>query len=218
MNRKTLSLMAAALLGATLLAGCAGTDVVAKYAPNSLEAILTADPALVRDNTAVDHYYYLSVDGSATLRVSDDFSMTGTEDLVLETALKPFTDAGLDVSKLGDGYRVDGGKLLLTADFGNGTGKKDNVRDSLFEAVKADRNVLGYHTALDHYGIKLPRGKFEWAKDYKTNSKDIVFVIAAQPLADLGVNVQNVAGWTFATLQDEKGNNVDLLLKPYNLP
>ena len=35
--------------------------------------------------------------------MSQDDSLTGKEDIVMETALKPFTDAGLDVSKLPDG-------------------------------------------------------------------------------------------------------------------
>lgn len=218
MNRKTLTVLAGALVMAALFAGCASTDVVAKYSPNSFDAIISTDPGLVRDNTTVDHYYYLTVDGSATLRISHDYDMTGTEDLVMETALKPFTDAGLDPAKLGTGYRVDGDKLLLTADFGKGTGQKKTVRESLFEAVAADRKVLGYHQALDHYGIKLPAGKFEWAKDYKTNDKDIVFVIFAKPLADLGVDVQNIEGWAFKTMQDADGSDIDVLLKPFNLP
>ena len=134
---KKLSVIVASLTLATLLlAGCAGTDVVLKYSPGSLDAITTAYPNLVTDNTLTDHYYYLTVDGAATLKISHDYDLTGKEDIVLETALKPFTDAGLDTSKLGDGYRVDGDKLLLTADYGKGTGMKDNVRDSLFEAVK----------------------------------------------------------------------------------
>jgi hypothetical protein len=215
--RKAMIFVACLALSALLFAGCAGADVVLKYSPGSFDAITKAFPNLVTDKTSTDHYYYLTVDGAVTLKISHDFDKTGKEDIVMETALKPFTDAGLDVSKLGDGYRVDGDKLLLTADYGKGTGMKDNVRDSLFEAVKSDRKVLTYHQLLDHYGVKLPRGKFEWAKDYKSNDKDLVFVIAAKPLADIGVDVKNIAGWTFKTMQDTDGSNIDVLLKPYDL-
>jgi hypothetical protein len=204
-------------LAALLLVGCAGADVVLKYSPGSFDTILKAFPNLVKDNTTVDHYYYLTVDGAATLKISHDYDLTGKEDIVMETALKPFTDAGLDVTKLGDGYRVDGDKFLLTADYGKGTGMKDTVGDSLFEAVKADRSVLTYHQLLDHYGVKLTRGKIEWAKDYKTNDLDLVFVIAAKPLADIGVDVKNISGWTFKTMKDTDGSDIDVLLKPYNL-
>jgi hypothetical protein len=212
-------LLAAAALAlvALLAAGCAGADVVLKYSPGSLDAITSAFPDLVTDNTKTDHYYYLTVDGAATLKISNDYRLTGQEDIVMETALSPFTDAGLDVSKLNGDYRVDGDKLLLTADYGNGTGEKGNVREALYDAVKYDRKVLSYHQLLDHYGVKIPAGKFEWAKDYKTNDKDIVFVIAAKPLADIGVDVQNIDGWVFKTMQDTDGSDIDVLLKPYDL-
>ena len=94
---------------------------------------------------------------------------------------------------------------------------QNTITSSLFESVKADRSVLTYHADLDHYGIKLPAGKFEWAKDESTNDKDIVFVIAAQPLADLGVDVKNVSGWIFKTMKDDAGKDFDVLLKPFSL-
>jgi len=84
--------------------------------------------------------------------------------------------------------------------------------------VTHDRSVLTYHTALDHYGIKLTNGKFEYAKDYTNNDKDIVFVLAADPLKAVGVDVQNVSGWVFKTMQNEDGSSIDVLLKPYDLP
>ena len=136
---------------------------------------------------------------------------------MIETPLKPFVDAGLDVSKLGDGYKVVDDMFYLTADYGKGTGLKNTVTDSLFESVEYDRNMLSYHQKLDHYGIGLTAGKFEWAKDYSTNDKDIVFVIKAQPLKDLGVDVNNINGWVFATVEEEDGSKVDVLLKPYDL-
>ncbi len=215
---KKASMILSSLVLATLLqAGCAAADVVLKYSPGSFESITKAFPNLVTDNTLTDHYYYLTVDGTATLKISHDYDLTGSEDIVMETALKPFTDAGLDVSKLGGGNRVKGDKLLLIADYGKGTGMKDTVTDSLFEAVTFDRKVLSYHQDLDHYGVKLPGGKFEWAKDYKTNDKDIVFVIVAKPLADIGVDVQNIDGWIFKTMKDLDGSDIDVLLKPYEL-
>ena len=216
--KRNIAIFAASLtIAALLLAGCAAADVVLKYSPGSLDTIVKDFPKLITDNTTVDHYYYLMIDGAVALRISHDYDLTGGEDIVMETALKPFADAGLDTAKLGEGYRVDGDKLLLTTDYGKGTGMKNNVRDSLFEAVKADRSKLSYHQLLDHYGVKLAHGKFEWAKDYKTNDKDIVFVIAAKPLADIGVDVQNIEGWVFKTMDEPDGSKVDVLLKPYDL-
>lgn len=36
------------------------------------------------------------------------------------------------------GFRAEGGRLYLAADYGDGTGTNDRARAELFEAVKAD--------------------------------------------------------------------------------
>ena len=215
--KKIITIALALALVAVLLAGCASIDVILKHSPSSLDQITEKYPAILSDNTEVDHYYYLSVDGETALKVSRDFSQTGAEDLVMQTPLQPFLDAGLDPAALGAGYRADSAFLYLVADFGAGTGAKATLTDALFESVKADRSVLAYHADLDHYGIQFPAGKFEWAKDEAVNDKDIVFVFAAEPFAALGVDVKNIDGWVFMTMQDDAGKSFDVLLKPYSL-
>ena len=215
--KKILTTALALALVAVVLTGCATTDVILKYSPSSLDKIVEKYPTLVTDNTEVDHYYYLSVDGETALKIGQDYTQTGTEDLAIQTPLKPFVDAGLDPATLGAGYRADDSSLYLVADFGAGAGEQMGVTAALFEAVKADRSVLTYHADLDHYGIQLPNGKFEWAKDEQSNDKDIVFVLAAKPLADLGVDVHAVEGWVFKTMKDDAGKDFDVLLKPYTL-
>ena len=215
--KKILPVALALALVAALLTGCAATDVILKYSPASLDTIVEKFPAIVTDSTQTDHYFNLSADGETVLKVSHDFSLTSAEDVVIQTPLKPFLDAGLDPAKLGAGYRTDDTSLYLVADFGAGTGMQNTITSSLFESVKADRSALTYHVDLDHYGIKLPAGKFEWAKDESTNDKDIVFVINAKPLADLGVDVKNVSGWIFKTMKDDAGKDFDVLLKPFSL-
>jgi hypothetical protein len=194
------------------IAGCSETDVVLKYSQESFDAITNAFPDLVSTS---DGYSVLTVDGTTSLKASNDFK-AGKDDILIETPLEPFTKAGLDVSKLPGGFEAEGGRLYLTTDYGDGTGSKDNLRDSLFEAVKADRKLLSYHKELDHFGVALNSGKFEWSKDYTKNDKDIVFVIGAEALAELGVDVKNIEGWAFLTMKDA-GNDVDLLVKPYDL-
>ncbi len=60
----------------------------------------------------------------------------------------------------------------------------------------------------------------EWAKDIKTNDKDIVFVLNPQHFIDAGVDSTKVAGWVFAKVEikDDNGKTelVDKLLKPYD--
>ena len=215
--KKAFSAALALALVAIVLTGCAALDVILNDSPWSLNKILEKYPALVTDSTKTDHYFTLSADGETLLKISHDFSLTGVEDVAIQTPLKPFVDAGLDLAKLGAGYRTDDTSLFLVADFGAGTGEKSTITDALFESAKANRAVLTYHADLDHYGIQLPAGKFEWAKDESSNDKDIVFVIAAKPLADLGVDVQNIDGWVFKTMKDDAGNDFDVLLKPYSL-
>jgi len=214
--KKIVSIVIALALVAALLAGCAATDVILNYSPSSLDQIVEKFPNLVTDNTLSDGYFYLSVDGETMLKISNDFSLSA-EDVAIQTPLQPFVDAGLDPAALGTGYRTDGTSLFLVADFGAGSGKQSTVTAALFESAKANRSALTYHADLDHYGITLPAGKFEWAKDEVANDKDIVFVIAAQPLADLGVDVQNIEGWVFMTMKDDAGQDFDVLLKPYSL-
>lgn len=205
------------VMAAAILTACTGTDVVSKYSPKSFDTIASEFPELVTDNTLSNHYYDLTVDGETTLMISHDYDLTGSEDIVIKTPLAPFVAAGLDTTKLTEGYKADATMFYLTVDYGKGTGMKDTVTDSLFESVKADRTSLTYHELLDHYGIALLKGKFEFAKDYTTNDKDLVFVIAAKPLAELGVDVQNIDGWLFKTMKDADGSDIDVLLKPYDL-
>ncbi len=110
-------------------------------------------PDLVTDNTKTDHYYYLNIDKETTVKISHDYSLTGIGDMIIETPLKPFVDAGLDVTKLDD----------------------------------------------------------------TTNDKDIVFILYAAPLKDLGVNVNTIEGWTFMTVENPDGSGTDILVKPFNL-
>jgi hypothetical protein len=191
--------------------------VVLNYSPGSLDDILAANTKLVTDNTEKTHYYDLSVDGQTTLKISHDYAMTGEEDLAIVTPLAPFVAAGLDLDNLSEGYRADENLFYVTGSYGDGTGQQENVTDSLFESVTFDRDYLTYHEALDHYGIVLTNGKFEYAKDFTANDKDIVFVLAADPLIELGVDVQNVEGWIFKTMDNPDGTTIDVLLKPYDL-
>lgn len=212
--KKLVIVILALALAFSLLAGCAALDVVYTYSVSSLNQLLEQAPTLADRQ---GDYFTLSVDHETMLKISRDYQKTGAEDLVMQTPIKPFFDAGLDPALLGDDYRADADSLYLVADFGAGNGAQDSLVSALFESVKADRTVLTYHADLDHFGIQLPAGKIEWAKDELTNDKDIVFVIAAKPLADLGVDVQHVEGWVFKTMQDDAGKSFDVLLKPYSL-
>jgi hypothetical protein len=188
--------------------------VVRKYAPDSLNAVIEASPELVKND---GEYFRLTVDGNTVLRVSRDFKASGQEDVLISTPLAPFLDAGLDPEKLGEGYAVQDDTLLLTADYGEGSGEKESITDALFQAADHDRMSLTYHKELDHYGVGLPNGKIEWAKDYTNNDKDIVFVLLAEPLKGTGVDVEAIEGWSYMVMMGEDGTETEVLVRPYDL-
>uniref|UniRef100_UPI003221A392 hypothetical protein n=1 Tax=Acetoanaerobium noterae TaxID=745369 RepID=UPI003221A392 len=142
----------------------------------------------------------------------------------LEFASQPFINSGLDISKLPEGA-IYGDKIILGTDLSdekltyNG---EATPLDSYKKIVEKSRDSIGYHAALDHYGIDLENGNmFEWAKDISTNDKDIVFVLNPQMFIDAGVNPQEVEGWVFAKVEtmdkDGKKIEVDKFLKPFDL-
>ena len=88
--------------------------------------------------------------------------------------------------------------------------------------VQTHRPIIGYHAALDHYGIALGDGNmFEWAKDMAKNDKDIVFVLNPEPLLAAGVDPAGITGWIFTKIpvEDKAGKTVevDKFVKPYDL-
>ena len=38
-----------------------------------------------------------------------------------------------------------------------------------------------------------------------------------RPLVELGVDVKNIDGWIFMTMENPDGSTIDVLLKPYDL-
>lgn len=129
------------------------------------------------------------------------------------TAMKvpstPFVEAGLDISKLPSYMTAEGNMLVI---------KQDYKAEDFSEFVKKYRDKIGYHEALDHYGIDMGNGnKFEWAKDLEKNDKDVVFVLNPKPLQDAGVNVENVKGFAYTEVEVKKGVKEFKLLAPFDL-
>jgi hypothetical protein len=141
---------------------------------------------------------------------------------------EPFVKAGLDLNKLPDdmkGMLDDRNRLMI--------GKKLSDKpleykgeitplSSFEQIVKLDRESIGYHSALDHYGITVADGSlFEWAKDMSKNDKDIVFVLDPKIFIEAGVDPVKVEGWTYTKvpLEDARGRKFEAekLLKPFNL-
>ncbi|MDR0765063.1 MAG: hypothetical protein LBE65_05675 [Synergistaceae bacterium] len=141
---------------------------------------------------------------------------------------EPFVNAGLDLSKLPGhmkGMLDDRGKLMVGKKLSGKPLEYDGEitpLSSFEQIVRLDRESVGYHSALDHYGITVADGSlFEWAKDMSKNDKDIVFVIDPKIFIDAGVDPLKVEGWAYAKvpLEDARGRKFDAekFLKPFDL-
>ena len=110
-------------------------------------------------------------------------------------------------------------------DEGAGTfsdGAESQPLQALQDLVHNHRMMLGYHTALGHFGLALGGGNMvEWAKDQQANDKYLVFVLNPQAFVDAGVDVANVQGWVLADVpvMDAQGrkSTARKLLKFYDL-
>ena len=217
---KKLLILGIALIA--ILAGCTAQPVVetpqveVEVDPSitSFEA-LTASVEWVEINGA---YVLTAPDQSVSLSIAQSF--TAENDVVMSVDATPFIAAGLDVTKLPEGLFVDGRLNYVTLLEGNASYSK--VTDAFTDIVAFNPDLVGYHAALDHYGLSLQDGNvFEWAADVNTNDKDIVFVLNPQILIDAGTNVEAIDGWIFAEVevmaQDGSMKMVPKLLKPFDL-
>ncbi len=209
---------ALALVVATIftLTACSQTDVVAKDSVRAFGEIIDAIPAREYEQ---GRWVIQAPDGTAW------FSFDNTSvSMVVDAAA--FVAAGLEPSKLENtgehALNVGRDSIFFTSpsvDMLN-QNAKDSPLLQFEDNIKSLREYLGYHTALDHYGIELGGGMFEWAKDIAKNDKDIVFVLDPQPFIDAGVKVDSIEGFVVAkveTMVDGKTVEVDRLLKPFNV-
>ncbi|HYE09064.1 MAG TPA: hypothetical protein VEF53_02665 [Patescibacteria group bacterium] len=223
--KKKIVMSAIALTVAFVLSACQATDVVSKLAVNSFDAVTNK----LGDKVAFDQKYNawaLTLPTGERFLIAKDF--TGSADTIQEFDAKPFLDAGLDPAKLpAEVFEYDqaSNKLLVIGEIGseqfNYSGEA-KVSDTFKEIVRTNRDAVGYHAKLDHYGIVMGNGNmFEWAKDMNTNDKDVVFVLNPEPFINAGVDPSKVDGWAFAKVEvmDEQGKpmEVDKLLRPFEL-
>ncbi len=224
--------------GIALLGGCGSTDVVAKYANVSFDALVKALPA-APVYSQDDGAWVLTSPKGDEFSISSDFARNGAmgsgmadmdkPDAEFSFDAKPFLAAGLDLAKLpkteGIKYELEDGRFMLHFELGSDAFPPEaatSLEASFAQVVKTQRARIGYHEKLDHYGIKLGGGNMlEWAKDLGKNDKDLVFVLAPEAFIAAGMDPAKIEGWAFAKVEtkDDSGKTVfvDKLLKAYNL-
>ncbi len=222
--RRTIPALLAAAAAAALLAGCTALDVVGQTAITTFKTLASKEASAIARDEATGRWV-LTSPGGERFEWSSDFSGTSPDFLVSFDAA-PYIGAGLDPAGLpADRYSFDPatGRLALRFETGSTGSSAASPVESFTSIVKAYRPIIGYHAALDHYGIALGDGNmFEWAKDMEKNDKDIVFVLEPAPLLEAGVDPSKISGWAFAKVpvKDSSGKDVqvDKFLKPYDLP
>lgn len=227
-----IAVVAVAVLLIVILNSVGGNlDVVGTDSVTSFNAVLETIPDQVKADEMNSGWSLTAPDGTVRFIWSENYSKSPLHDVMLELDAKPFVDAGLDTAKLPENYAAYEGMLMVGTKLGsdNLTYNGDATPLAAYEQIVNNyRTAINYHTALDHYGVKLGDGNmFEWAKNLSTNSatgenqdKDIVFVLNPEPLIAADVGPEKVEGWVYAQVAvEENGQTVEVykFLKPFNL-
>ena len=239
--KKIETVLKAAVFAALVVAAasCSKLDVVGTDSIASFDKVLRQIPQSVAADEMNGGWSLAAPDNSARFIWSSDYANSPLHDVMLELDAAPFIAAGLNPELLPENYvfyqddpamhadesAAPNYKLMVGSKLGTEALKyagEVTPLASYEQIVKHKRKTIGYHGALDHYGVNLGDGNlFEWAKDLAANDKDIVFVLNPAPLIAAGLDPARVEGWLFTkvTVDDEndKPIEVDKILKPFNL-
>lgn len=225
--KRTTAIIGAGLAALLVLAAvsCGKLDVVGTESAKSFDKVLRQIPQSVRPDEMNGGWSLAAPDGTARFIWSKNYAESPLHDVMLEFDAAPFIAAGLNPEGLPENFAFYEGMIMVGTKLGQEqltySGQATPLA-SYEQIVKLKRSSIGYHGALDHYGVNLGGGNlFEWAKDMATNDKDMVFVLDPAPFIAAGVDPAKIAGWAFAkvTVDDENGKpvQVDKILKPFNL-
>jgi hypothetical protein len=206
-------------------ASCEKLDVVGADSIASFDKVLKQMPQAVAWDEMNGGWSLSAPDNSVRFIWSGNYAESPLHDVMLEFDAAPFLAAGLDPAKLPAHFAFYEGKLMVGTKLGQEALRYEGERTPLAsyeQIVRLKRGSIGYHGALDHYGVSLGDGNmFEWAKDMETNDKDIVFVLNPEPFIAAGADPAGIEGWVFTkvTVDDANGKpvEVDKLLKPFDL-
>jgi hypothetical protein len=204
---------------------CGKLDVVGSDSVRSFEELLHNAPQLVSEDAANGGWSITAPDNSARFIWSQNYAASPLFDVMLEIDAAPFIAAGLNPTQLPYNFIFIDGTLIIGTELGTENLEYDRQPTPLAsyqQIVKLKRDAIGYHGAMDHYGVNLGGGNvFEWAKNLNTNDKDIVFVLDPEPFINAGVDPTSIEGWLFdkVPVEDDRGKmiEVDKLLKPFDL-
>jgi hypothetical protein len=224
---KITKMTGAAFAVLTVLAAvsCGKLDVVGTDSVKSFDKLLRQASRSLAPDEINRGWSLAAPDNSVRFIWSRNFAESPRYDAMLEFDAAPFIAAGLNPEGLPPNFAFHDGKLIVGTKLGTehfSYSGDPTPLASYEQIVKLKRGSIGYHMAMDHYGVNLGDGNlFEWAKDMSANDKDIVFVLNPEPLIGAGVDPARIDGWVFTkvTVDDENGRpvEVDKILKPFDL-
>ena len=214
------SIIVISVVMAVLITACGDLDVTRKDAVVSFGIVSEAAPI---EEYEANRWKLTAPDGNAWF-FFDNMGIGMAVDAA------PFIDAGLNLSMLDNvgEHNLNPGKESIYFSTPSIDMLNQNVKETALEQFEANigslRKYLGFHAAGDHHAIEFGNGdSFEWARDMTTNQtndtpqdKDIVFALNPQPLIDAGVDVENIEGWSYVTLQ-MMGESIPKLVKAFDL-
>lgn len=203
------------------LFGCEKLDVIGKYSITSFSNLVENENVKIIED---ENYYAIVLEDGNSFGMSKSFSKELAH-FYFNLDSDDFIQAGLEIKKLPNNFIFDDNSKMLKIEFksdNNEIGSNNGVGELFKEIVKYKREIIGYHEELDHYGISLGDGfAYEWAKDLKSNDKDVVFVLHPQPFIDAGLTPENLKNWIYAKvkIKDDKGKPKEVyrLLKPKSI-
>lgn len=102
-----------------------------------------------------------------------------------------------------------------------GSEQGDKAYKAFTSIVKENKDKIGYHDALSHWGIKMPTGeKFEWTKDTAANVADLAIVSLADPFINAGLDVTKLDKnlWLYEPAAKDGAEELpNRLIKPFNI-
>jgi hypothetical protein len=212
------------ILAGLAAVSCGKLDVVGTGSIKSFEQVLNRIPQSVTPDNANGGWSLAAPGSSARFFWSRNYAESPRYDVMIEFDAAPFIAAGLDPGGLPENFSFDGDKITAGTKLGTEQPRYSGGVTPLAsyeQIVKLKRNSIGYHLALDHYGVNLGDGNmFEWAKDMSVNDKDMVFVLNPAPFIAAGTDPARIEGWVFTkvTVDDENGKpiEVDKILMPFD--
>ncbi|MDR1518576.1 MAG: hypothetical protein LBU23_00315 [Planctomycetota bacterium] len=233
MNKKILVgiglfLLAAAVLAfnppAALIKALSVADVTAIYAKKSYAEMLASLPEKPVAEADGDSWRFLAPDGSASFAWDSGTGAAGQHAALMRAPAEPFLRAGADPAKLPAGMLRDGMLNIALDSAGRSAAKTGaSPAESFADLIDANRERIGYHFQLGHFGLDLGGGNLlEWAGDPVANSLDLVFVLDPEVFLGAGVDKDRVDGWLFGSVvihDAASGRKVEVpkFLKPFNL-